>query len=67
VLSRIKKLLSGPVGQRLLGIGMAIVAGVLYGVNLVPFSLWRNSLVAKHQDPGPLDYAFSTYIQIAYF
>jgi hypothetical protein len=57
--SRFTEIKENPIFRRLLGIVMALTAGCLYGVNLVPFVLWRKDLKEHHKEPGPLDYAFS--------
>jgi len=44
----------------MVGVGLSVLSGMLYGVNMVPMTLW-----AQEQDnPGPLDFVFSHFTGI---
>jgi len=47
-----------------IGVTMAVGSGMLYGVNMVPMSLWVQDEQAKGNTPGPLDFVFSHFTGI---
>lgn len=47
-----------------LGIGLAVVSGMLYGVNMLPMSLWVQYEKSIGNNPGPLDFVFSHFTGI---
>lgn len=57
------------IAKRALGMAMALTSGVLYGVNLVPFKLWYNSLSPQDKDTllAPLGFGFSYFCGIWLF
>jgi len=48
----------------LIGVGLAVASGMLYGVNMVPMSLWVQEQKEQDLKPGPLDYVFSQFVGI---
>lgn len=54
-----------PVGVKYpLGIGLAVVSGMLYGVNMLPMTLWVQDQKKEGHNPGPLDFVFSHFTGI---
>jgi len=49
------------------GILMAVASGVLYGVNMVPMSLWVQDEKSHGRDPHALDFVLSHFIGIYLF
>jgi len=47
--------------RNILGVGLAIASGILYGVNMVPMMLWTQE---QTKNPGPLDFVFSHFTGI---
>jgi len=47
-----------------LGITMAVVSGMLYGVNMLPMTLWVQDQNKKGITPGPLEFVFSHFTGI---
>jgi len=51
-----------------LGISLAIFSGILYGVNMIPMSLWVKKQTEENgHAPGPLDFVFSHFVGIYIF
>jgi len=50
--------------KSIIGVSLAIASGMLYGVNMVPMSLWVQDQNAKGLKPGPLDFVMSQFIGI---
>lgn len=48
----------------IVGAGLALASGVLYGVNMVPMTLWTQSEKSKGNTPGTLDFVFSHFTGI---
>lgn len=48
----------------IVGASLAALSGMLYGVNMVPMSLWVQDEKAHGRTPGPLDFVFSHFIGI---
>jgi len=48
----------------MIGVGLAMLSGMLYGVNMVPMSLWTQEEKSHGRDPGSLDFVFSHFIGI---
>jgi len=49
------------------GIILAVGSGVLYGVNMVPMSLWVQHEKSHQRDPHSLDFVFSHFVGIYLF
>lgn len=45
----------------IIGVGLAVLSGMLYGVNMVPMTLWVQD---QETAPGPLDFVFSHFTGI---
>lgn len=48
----------------IIGVGLAVLSGVLYGVNMVPMTLWVQDQQKVGDKPGPLDFVFSHFTGI---
>lgn len=46
------------------GVGLAVLSGMLYGVNMLPMTLWVQDQKAKGLNPGPLEFVFSHFTGI---
>eukprot|EP01028_Stygiella_incarcerata_P003460 TRINITY_DN168_c0_g1_i1.p1 TRINITY_DN168_c0_g1~~TRINITY_DN168_c0_g1_i1.p1 ORF type:complete len:361 (-),score=68.28 TRINITY_DN168_c0_g1_i1:1158-2240(-) len=53
--------IKSPLMRRIIGIFMALTAGTLYGVALVPFTVWDQHRKDDGHHPGPIDFMFSHY------
>jgi len=47
-----------------LGLGLAVLSGLLYGVNMLPMTLWVQDQNNQGIKPGPLDFVFSHFTGI---
>jgi len=47
-----------------LGVGLAVISGMLYGVNMVPMTLWVQDQNKQGNKPGPLEFVFSHFTGI---
>jgi len=47
-----------------IGGGLAILSGILYGVNMVPMMLWSQKETREGRPPGTLDFVFSHFTGI---
>jgi len=47
-----------------LGVGLAVISGMLYGVNMLPMSLWVQAQKKAGNTPGTLDFVFSHFTGI---
>jgi glucose uptake protein GlcU len=50
--------------KKMVGIILAVVSGMLYGVNMVPMTLWVDEETNKGHTPGTLDFVLSHFIGI---
>lgn len=56
-----------PTSKSIVGITLAIFSGVLYGVNILPMSIWSQKQKADGHPPGALDFVFSHFTGIYLF
>lgn len=56
-----------PASKALVGTGLAIFSGLLYGVNILPMSLWSQKETAAGHPPHALDFVFSHFVGIYLF
>lgn len=50
-----------------IGVALAVGSGILYGLNILPMSLWVQAEKAAGYEPGPLDFVFSHFTGIYLF
>lgn len=50
--------------RAMLGGSLAVISGMLYGVNMVPMTLWTQHEKKLNNTPGPLDFVFSQFTGI---
>jgi len=50
--------------KKMVGIILAVLSGMLYGVNMVPMTLWVDEETKKGHTPGTLDFVLSHFIGI---
>jgi len=56
-----------PTSKTIVGIMLAIFSGLLYGVNLVPMTLWQQKEKSAGHTPGALDFVISHFTGIYLF
>lgn len=56
-----------PTYRAVVGCLLAIISGILYGVNMIPMSLWVQKEKADGHSPGALDFVFSHFVGIYLF
>jgi len=56
-----------PTYKAVVGSLLAVISGVLYGVNTIPMSLWIQKEKAAGHTPGALDFVFSHFVGIYLF
>jgi len=56
-----------PASKTIVGITLAIFSGLLYGVNIVPMSLWSQKQILEGHTPGALDFVISHFTGIYLF
>lgn len=56
-----------PTSKTFVGIALAVFSGLLYGVNIVPMTLWSQKEKLAGHTPGALDFVFSHFTGIYLF
>jgi len=53
-----------PAYKSMIGVGLSLLSGLLYGVNMVPMTLWDQQQKLDGIKPGPLDFVLSQFTGI---
>jgi len=53
--------------KALVGTFLAVISGILYGINMVPMSIWVQHQKNEGKHPGALDFVFSHFVGIYLF